>query len=489
MSKRQHRYAETEAVIPTPATSHQRPSILGQLFSKPDPEPPLRDKILKFVYQPRYGKNFERALSLYFGPAVLRKRTLVADEETLPDFQEWFIYDFVLPTGRRLIDLFADEIGPTLPEAEATLLSAWRAINRLRLFEVQSVQPGQSVVVRDLLSEETLTVYDRSASRSLRRWIVLLVRPHQAVDRVCFTGSAQMLTPMHKKEMLEAARQLWDAYRAKYPVASLSDFYRDSSLNLLRAIQRCQAEAARPPKLVTAEGHPVMEAHAEYVVRRFDAVMERLRQAAEFEDAGPSETKPRAEHFNWLMRGRSRVPEAPMGEKGALALSTDWTMGPGQPSYRSLGDITLSHERLELECMSRERLEAGKALLAEVLGDSLRHKRDRVRPTQLKAAAPFSQPTLLPARPAPRPRLSAEERALQEQFAHQQTERWLNDPLPSLNGLSPRQAAATPEGRAEIRELLKVSEYIADEREAHGEAALMDLARIRRELGLPNNLI
>jgi hypothetical protein len=487
MSKREHRYVETKTDIPTPAPAHKRPSILGQLFSKPDPEPALRQKILDFVYQPQHNKHFERALSLYFGPAALRQRTVAVDEDELPNFQEWFVFDFVLPNGRRLIDLFADDVGPTLPEAEANMLSAWRDINRLRLLEVQSVQPGQSVVVQDLLSEEILTVYDRSASRGLRRWIVMLVRPHQAVDRICFTGSALMLTPMHKANMLKAARQLWEAYRAKHPEASLSDFHRDSSLDLIQAMRHCQAEAARPAKLVTAEGHPVMEARAEYVVRRFETVRERLMEAEEFNYAGPSEDKPNAEHFNWLMRGRSRVPETQPHEEGALALSTDWTMGPGKPSYRSLGDLTLTHERLELECMSRERLEAGKALLAELLGDSIRHKRDRVRPTKLQAPAPFAQPTPLPARPAPQRRLSAEEKAMQEQFVREHTEKWLNDPIPKLGDLSPRQAVATPEGRAEVIELLKVSEYMADEREARGEAPLMDLARIRRELGLPDN--
>jgi hypothetical protein len=406
------------------------------------------------------------------------------DEEEMPGFQEWFIHDFALPDGRRLVDRFAEEVGPSLPEAEAKLLAAWRTMNRLRLFEVQSTQPGVGVVVQDLLSGEVLTIHDRSASRTMRRWIVMLARPHQAVDRVCFTGSSPALTPMYKTEMVEAAQKMWTAYQAQHPGAALPDFYRDQSLDLLRTINRLQAEASRPPVFVSAEGHALMQARAEYIVRDAQAVGDRLSQAEEFNYAGESEQGPGAEHFNWLLRGRSHVPEKPMPEKGALSLRTDWTAGPGEPAYRSLGDITLWVNRLELECMSRERLEVGKVLLEEVLGDLVRHKRDRIKPFKVEARTPLGSPSA-PQRSPPRLLPDAEERAFRQDMMERTTQEWLDAPIPALNNLTPRQAAQTPEGRAEVLERLKLSEYFEDERRARGEPPLIDLARIRRELGLP----
>ena len=317
MSKRKRRLRNQEpldlAPPPTPAPWPPSTSFLARLFSRKDAEALLREKIMDFAYQPRFGNGFERALELYFGKAA-RNRTLVADEEELPGFQEWYFFDFVLPSGRRLVDRFAEEVGPTLPEAEARLLAAWREMNRLRLFEVQSVMPGTGVVVLDLLSGETLTVNDRSASRSLRRWMVILARPSQAVDRICFTGSSTALTPMYKKDMLEAAQKLWDEHRMQYPEAAFSDFYRDRSLDLLRAMQRLQEEAMRPPIFLSAEGHKLMEARAEYVVRDFQAVVGRLDSAEEFVDVGPSDDEPDATHFDWLLRGRSNVPETPAPE-------------------------------------------------------------------------------------------------------------------------------------------------------------------------------
>ncbi len=485
MSKRKRPPHDKESALLPPdfGESYQAPpsrSFLGRLFSRKDNEAALRAKIEQFTFQPRFSKDVERALRLYFGKKF-KGRTLAIEEEEMPGFQEWWIHDFAPSDGQRLIDRFAEEVGPSLPEAEAKLLAAWRAMNRLRLFEVQSVQPGTGVVVRDLLNDETLTINDRSASRSMRRWMVILARPHQAEDRVCFTGSSPALTPRDKQEMMAAAQQLWNDYKAQRPEAALLDFYRDRSLDLLRAMWRLQEEAMRPPTVLTAEGHALVHARAVYAVRDAKAVAERLDEAEEFNYAGPSNEHPGAEHYNWLLRGRSRVPEKPMPDKGAVALKTDWSTGSGQPVYRSLGDITLGKGHLELECMSRERLEAGKALLAEVLGDLVKHRRDRVKPFKLEAPSRMERDEA-PLRP--RPRLSRQEQALAQELLDQYTAEWLETPIPALNHLSPRQAVKTPEGRAEISELLKYLEYLDDERRERGDPATMDLARIKRELGL-----
>jgi hypothetical protein len=447
-------------------------------------EPSLREKLLSFTQRPRFRQDFDRATKTYFGKAARRGRTLVADEDQLPDFFEWFIHDMIMRGGKRLIDLFAEEVGPQLPEAEAKLLDAWRVTDRLRLFEVQSVQRDVGVVVQDVLNGETLTVYDRSASRAARRWAVMLVRLHQAEDRLCFTGATVLLPPQHAEELVESARRLWDKYRSQRAEASNSGFYRDHSLDLMREAKRAYEEASRPPILLTPEGHPLASTSAHFTVRDSDAVADLLSRSDEFDDAGPSDEDSEARHFNWLLRGRSRIPEQPSPKKGALMIQTEVTSGPGEPTYRSLGDVLLWRSRMELRCVSRERLQAGKALLQEILGDLVRlHKRDRIEPLDLDVQAP----PLRARRPsdAPSPTFSrAERQALEQEMRARYTAQWLDTPIPALNDLSPRQALTTPEGRAKVIQLLKQMEYLEDGRRESGEPMMMDIARLRRELGL-----
>jgi hypothetical protein len=84
----------------------------------------------------------------------------VVEDDELPGFQEWYLFDYPIEPGKTLIDMFAREVGPQLRREERDLLKVWRRWNRFRLFEVQQVMPGTGVLVMDLLSDETLEVVE-----------------------------------------------------------------------------------------------------------------------------------------------------------------------------------------------------------------------------------------------------------------------------------------------------------------------------------------
>lgn len=211
----------------------------------------LREAIQQFAFQPRFSEDFNRALPLFFGEEVARTRTLVADEEELPEFQEWYFFDYLTSSGETIIDIFAREKGPKLTEKERKLLDLWRRWNRYRLFEVQKVMPGTGVVVEDLLSGETLEVHDRSASRSLTRWAIFLARPFYT-DHLHLTGSGTVLSPFKKEDILDYSRQLLADFQAQHPQGTMDEFYQRHGLDI-RQFMRQKAEER--PVWITPEGH------------------------------------------------------------------------------------------------------------------------------------------------------------------------------------------------------------------------------------------
>jgi hypothetical protein len=436
----------------------------------------LRERILKFTYQDRFGGDFRRAIRLYFGEEALQDDVLTLDEGRTPGFQEWYIHDYVTSDGERIIDLFAHEVGPRLPAAQQRMLDDWRRTNRYRLFEVQAVEPGVGVTVQDLLSGEVLEVNDISTSHALAKWQLLLARPLLTQGRLCFTGSGLPLPPMEKPDLLEFAQELWETYRVQHPDASLDDFYRDHGLDLYHRMTEI-ASAPFPP-VYTPEGHPVVAGAARYVVTDPWGVRERLDQAEELVFAGPDAEDPTALHYLFLQRGRARVPEIPIEGKGVI-MKTDWTAGPGEPSYRSLGDVRLWRGRLELNCLSQERLQVGKALLRQVLGRRIRHLGDDFRDldtmlASAEASPPHDEEEILP---------EVEEALLREMMADQLAE-WLDTPVPALDGKSPRAASRDPALREPLEELLKIFEYMEEQRRREGKPYI-DVTDLRRELGLP----
>jgi hypothetical protein len=62
-------------------------------------------------------------------------------------------------------------------------------------------------------------------------------------------------------------------------------------------------------------------------------------------------------------------------------------------------------------------------------------------------------------------------------FIEQLEERWIDEPVPALGGLTPRQAARTPKARTELDELLR-------DFEAKRGPGTFDARRLRELLGM-----
>ncbi|MCB0064176.1 MAG: DUF2384 domain-containing protein, partial [Caldilineaceae bacterium] len=457
------------------------PSIPPQDFVQPtltNAESALRSSIQQFALQPKFQKHIEQGLFAFFG-AEETKRIQRSGEENpeLSAFQEWAYFDHPFSNGERIIDRYAAEVGPLLPADQRQLLEDWQRTNRQRLLEIQAVRPGEGETVLDLLTDEVLECQDINMSHTAKRWAIVLARPVLTEGRWRFTGAGLVLDPMGKQQMVAEAQRMLETYQRAHPEATVANFYRDQALELRDLLQEIQEQVANPAVL-SAEGHTLVDASARYRLKDMEAVMDALNATEEFVNAGESESTPGGEHYNWLHRGRSHIPEAESSPKHAIRHRIEWTEGPGHPSYRNLGDITVTDVALELSCLSQERLTVGKQLLEEVLGDLISHRRDVIKEFDLSREARADTSP-----PAPRPALPAEAAQVERELLERELETWLTTSLPFLDGQTPQEAAQTEAGRATLHEALKAMEYREDSSRM-GDSP-MSVRSIRQRLNLP----
>ncbi len=438
----------------------------------------LRTGIQKFSFQKAFASEVERALGDFFGEEVLQTRAIEFENPEISAFQEWLFFDFVLSNGRHLIDLFAEREGAALPPEQQAMLHEWIETNRLRLLEVQSVAPGVGEVVKDLLSGEVLHCRDITMSYLARKWAVVLARPLRTEGRWAFTGSGSLFSPNEKAELVEFASDLWRQYQDRHATASLNAFYRDNSLALHRFADALNKRIATPIYL-SAEGHPLVKAVATYRLHAPAKVVARLDECEEFVYLGAIQNETAGEHYGWLLRGRSQAPEENKNvDSLALMLQNQWTAGPGEPSYLSLGDITVTRSSLQLECLSSERLAIGRRLLEELLAGLIVHRDDSV--TDLNRAD--TQDSVAPPTPSLRD-TDPNARQVEFELLARKAEQWLNTPVPALDNQTPREAARHAEGRARLEELLRVLEYYESD-EGSMKQTPYSVKSFRRELGM-----
>jgi hypothetical protein len=134
----------------------------------------LVEQIQGYALEPEFESDFMSAYEFLFG----RKFESLHDEAEMLDLQralDYFVHDYPLPDGTRVIDRFAAEHGKRLSAEKRTLIEDWRH-SRLTAFEVIAVEREVGMRLRDLVSGEEFDVQERLGTRDLSRWEIVVTR-------------------------------------------------------------------------------------------------------------------------------------------------------------------------------------------------------------------------------------------------------------------------------------------------------------------------
>jgi hypothetical protein len=409
----------------------------------------LLDELIGSMTKWHSKKDLERAVSVYFGRPPDAVSEELEDDDRRAGFLEWYVHDYRPATsGRTIIEEHLRRRGGGLPAAEREWLESWRAA-RFGLWEIQSVNEGEGVEVKDVFAGDGFFVHDVSSSRSLVRWDCILSRIHQLGGKWYFAGNSlgvpRSLVPQLTEQVERESR---DAGRS--PVEYLRANSHRWHLDVFEAHKKQLAGL----QVVNAEGDLMEFGAAEYEVRDEAAVLAALAAAKPFE-AG-TDDEPGIRTFAWL----------------------EQTKGP----RRSYGHIEVREGKLRLECNSRERLEIGRQLVEKHAGRWLGHLGDSFQSLdeiKQRALDPNTEPRE-PEKSSIPPEVEREiiARYKAEHYAH-----WVDEPLPALHGRTPREASRSEAGRRDLEALLRYMEN-GEERARRAGRAAFDWSSVRKTLGM-----
>ena len=331
------------------------------------------------------------------------------------------VLDAVLFEGGAFAE-FLKMRGSLLPDDERLLAEQWLLVDR-SVFEVEQVHRGQGVTVRDVRTGDTHEVRERAASRELKPGQLVCARVVPAGDTMQFFGGLEPVA-LHQRD----------------PLIDLLDTGPDP-VTLVAHLSRRFA----PPALANTEGDPL--AICEATVRVGDPAGIEAALDDTYDRVDGDEPPRWFEHVT--THGMLRI-------RAALVLD---------------GDI------LRVEANSERRMDRVLATLARldpaisVLNDSRRPLRDAREAAELAKQLPVAgEDALDPNDP--------ELAALLDEFIRDYETKWLDEPIPALDGHTPRQAADDPTRRGDLIKLLDT--FPAGEA-SHGG---MDADRLRAALGL-----
>lgn len=426
----------------------ERPQEPGDSAGEPLYEK-LHRELAEISTKWRSNADFTEASLLFWGRRPEELDTQL-QSELLHAFFEWYLYEFrPAATGRTLVEEYLRRRAGRLAAAERELLEAWRDA-RFGIWEVQRIEEGTGVELRDLLAGDQFFVHDVSCSRSVVRWDCLLGRIYRSQGRwrlagILLTVPRPLLPQLRERIERESRESGQDA----------AAYVRANSHRWPRLVEELAEERLAGLRVVNAEGDDLEFGTAYYRIEQEAPVVAALEAAGPFEPEEEDTAGVRS--FAWLEQG---------------------TEGP----RRAYGHIQLRDGKLRLECNSRKRLETGRRLIEEHCGAWLRHLGDSFK--SFDAVKKRVRDRNAPRTEAPAPALPPEvEREILGKMKREHYAKWVDERLPALGGQTPREAARTEEGRRDLEELLRQMENGEERARREGRVAF-DLSIVRKELGM-----
>lgn len=341
-------------------------------------------------------------------------------------FQFWLFFDELDGDQTLAEQILHDD--RDLSPGERRYLEMGRA-SAMRLYEVVGVEPGAGLTLRDVLHGGEVRVRERAGSRCLHTWDLIAAR----VMAKGASGQPEIdggLFPIQARVRDSLVKHL-EGLRDELDEAELRD-----------AVVRVFFDVwigPGMPNLVNFDGEPMLLTQVHFDVVDEGALVAALDGARDLSRDGE------AQIWSWVGKGKQRE----------------------ETITRAF--LRIARGRLEIQTNSRERGETARALVERLAKASVKYRITEHRDVE--------QAVLAHARdggPAP-PELPEEmrepARVAVVQMMQEHYEKWLDEPVPALDGATPRAAADMRELRPRVAGLIEGLESLYERALADGSGA------------------
>jgi hypothetical protein len=370
-------------------------------------------------------------------------------------YDMWFYCDWELEYGRGVIDHFL-EPNPDLGAGERRYLRLLRD-TVMRLYQVEDLSPGESVTLREIPVGTTVTVHERLGSRSMNRHALVAARiiargpsGQPEIERGMLS-----IPELIREQVVSQLQSLEGNFRQTHPAADESKFYKELCPFFHEAWISSMLDP-RIPRLANTDGEDMLITRVRFEIIDPVAFESALDKADDISREGEGQSV-------WLWSGNNR--------EGKQVL---------------LGRFEAKGNSLEMECNSARRAERGRALVEALAGGAIRHGttihenmaaavRDSIRAHFAGRGSDDS------GKPDELPHEGQEDLTLDALARHYR--QWLDEPIPALDGRTPRDAARDAGMRPRLVDLIHGLEGLYQEALRKGDPAY-DPSWMWSELGL-----
>ena len=378
--------------------------------------------MLNFAFRGKYCNHIHEARSIFWANLLEYSdkfiKNLISHPLSELNFFTWLLYGYLLPSGKRFIDIFIEEKRNDLTPEDFLILEKLKK-SHLSLYQVEEVLK-EGFIFKDLFSGEKFKITEKEIKKFFVKWDIL------ATDLIELDGEYQLNSGFHlfsieeKSFIINFLEQDYENYKTKFGEITFKDYLK----NKIYIFNHIQMEMIFNPEFNHINDYnkgPLIFSQAQFKVIDFEAVRDGLTKIGEFEKI---EDKNNEERFRWSKKKNDKVV---------------------------LGILTLGKDLLFIECNSKERLELGKKIIIENLSGSVSHRSDMFQyPYRY-----FDNSKRKSIKKTPRIISKEVEEELMKNFFDEYYLKWLDKKKPALNWKTPMESAKSKKGKELVINLLK----------------------------------
>ena len=206
----------------------------------------IRRDLLKFARDERFAEAFATALPIYWDDLYDASNAEQMSQPEALRFFDWFVFDFELEDGGRLIKIYADEKMEDLSSHQQKIAANWVDVGAGGLYELTAYE-GQNLKLRDYITSEPAEVYESGGRGNVELGDLILTRLVPVADHLELSTTAAYLPSKEigdVKAKIEAAKV---AYLEENPDADHVAFMRRHSHLLVHHALAEAKKQNRPP--------------------------------------------------------------------------------------------------------------------------------------------------------------------------------------------------------------------------------------------------
>lgn len=406
-------------------------------------------KLMRFAARTEFTERHRAALALFWGDWLSeepdhRLEEVMALEQVEIAYNSWFAFDLDCGDGRSMMDIFLEREGRKLGSGEWNYLQGMRG-SHLRLYEILDVKIDEGFEVRDLWDDRRLYVRERSATRYIVTWNLVVARAGLAGDgELIFETLPYVFPPAAKDDLLKGLREAHRMYMREFPEKNIEAFFHTRA-PVFHQLWLERVALPPRPKFITGDGEPFIFAKAIFDLLDRHAAISSLAERDDIVDHGDGS-------YVWLE--------------------------PAGNFQRSVGTMIIEEKRVMFETTSQKRAERARDELPSLLRGAVRFR--AISYEDVEQAIKHAPPTSKKKEPdVP----IDDQRKILGEFYEQHYRKWLDEPVPALGGRTPRHAARLKTVRPKLIMLLKDFESRSERQRRSGEIAY-DFSWMWVELGL-----